>query len=231
MSTANDDPRCPECGEPIAATASYCMHCSADLDDWDGGDASGGGRSATSGTSPTGTESSTSGVESTSDVDPTDDFDPTASGTAGGTTTTGETGGGGLLSPDSFLDNALTVVVGIVGGIVVGIVATAVTLAVTGSLWALGFGFLTWLVATAYLVRRRTVQGAISKSAYAVALVLLSIPFVAVSPVFPVEGGVESRVQILVGGFGVVAVPAVFTLVVGWIAGRFVPEDAGGSEG
>lgn len=26
-----DDPRCPECDEPIAATASYCMHCDADL--------------------------------------------------------------------------------------------------------------------------------------------------------------------------------------------------------
>jgi hypothetical protein len=26
-----DDPRCPECDEPIAATATYCMHCSGDL--------------------------------------------------------------------------------------------------------------------------------------------------------------------------------------------------------
>lgn len=26
-----DDPRCPECGEPIGATATYCMHCSAEL--------------------------------------------------------------------------------------------------------------------------------------------------------------------------------------------------------
>jgi hypothetical protein len=26
-----DDPRCPECGEPIGATATYCMHCSSDL--------------------------------------------------------------------------------------------------------------------------------------------------------------------------------------------------------
>ena len=29
--TTNDDPRCPECGEPIGQTATYCMHCSADL--------------------------------------------------------------------------------------------------------------------------------------------------------------------------------------------------------
>lgn len=26
-----EDPRCPECGEKISATASYCMHCHADL--------------------------------------------------------------------------------------------------------------------------------------------------------------------------------------------------------
>ena len=28
----SSDPRCPECGGKIAATASYCMHCDADLD-------------------------------------------------------------------------------------------------------------------------------------------------------------------------------------------------------
>lgn len=33
----SDDPRCPECGGKIAATASYCMHCDADLTA-DGGD-------------------------------------------------------------------------------------------------------------------------------------------------------------------------------------------------
>jgi hypothetical protein len=27
----SDDPRCPECGEEISATATYCMHCYADL--------------------------------------------------------------------------------------------------------------------------------------------------------------------------------------------------------
>ena len=28
----SSDPRCPECGGEIAATASYCMHCEADFD-------------------------------------------------------------------------------------------------------------------------------------------------------------------------------------------------------
>lgn len=27
------DPRCPECGGPISATATYCLHCKADLGD------------------------------------------------------------------------------------------------------------------------------------------------------------------------------------------------------
>lgn len=28
---SDPDPRCPACGEPIGQTATYCMHCSADL--------------------------------------------------------------------------------------------------------------------------------------------------------------------------------------------------------
>jgi membrane protease YdiL (CAAX protease family) len=28
---AEDDPYCPECGEPVGRSASYCIHCSADL--------------------------------------------------------------------------------------------------------------------------------------------------------------------------------------------------------
>ena len=31
MTDSTTDPRCPNCGEPIGRTATYCMHCSADL--------------------------------------------------------------------------------------------------------------------------------------------------------------------------------------------------------
>ncbi|QGX93981.1 hypothetical protein EI982_03895 [Haloplanus rallus] len=31
MSDSTADPRCPNCGGPIGRTATYCMHCSADL--------------------------------------------------------------------------------------------------------------------------------------------------------------------------------------------------------
>ncbi|PSP93386.1 hypothetical protein BRC84_05090 [Halobacteriales archaeon QS_1_68_44] len=29
----SEDPHCPECGEPIGQTATYCMHCSDDSGD------------------------------------------------------------------------------------------------------------------------------------------------------------------------------------------------------
>jgi hypothetical protein len=141
-------------------------------------------------------------------------------------------GSGELLDDDGLVDDTLTVLVGIVGGIVVGVVGTGVLLAVTGSGSALLFGLLAWLGSTAYLVRRRTVQGAVSKAGYAVAVVLLSVPLVAISPVVDVEGGLEGRI----GGFVVllvfVAVPAGIAAVVGFVASRFVPGggESGGSE-
>jgi hypothetical protein len=152
----------------------------------------------------------------------------TASTPAEGTADVGSgTGSGELLDDDGLVDNTLTVLVGIAGGIVVGLVGTGVLLAVTGSGAALLFGLLAWLGSTAYLVRRRTVQGAVSKAGYAVAVVLLSVPFVAISPVVDVEGGLEGRV----GGFVVllvlVAVPAGIAAVVGFVASRFVPGRAG----
>ncbi len=214
MSDAPADPRCPECGGPIGVTATYCMHCSADLTE----------------------------EREAADTDEDGTWDQYATGSESGTApTTGEretgervrdereTGGdsGELLDDDGLVDNTLTVLVGIVGGIVVGLVGTGVLLAVTGSGSALLFGLLAWLGSTAYLVRRGTVQGAVSKAGYAVAVVLLSVPFVAISPVVDVEGGLEGRV----GGFVVllvlVAVPAGIAAVVGFVASRFVP----GSEG
>lgn len=44
----SSDPRCPECGGKITATASYCMHCSAEFED--DGDAVGEDNSAADGT-------------------------------------------------------------------------------------------------------------------------------------------------------------------------------------
>lgn len=200
------DPRCPECGGPIGRTATYCMHCSADLtEERSAADADGDGTWDRTGPSVP------SGSVDSAGVDP----------------TSGAGGADRLLAPDGLVDDALTVLVGIAGGIVVGLVGTVVLLVATGSGWAVVFGVAAWLVATAYLVRRRTVQAAVAESGYAVAAVLLSVPVIALSPVVEVDGGLEERgglfVVLLIG----VVVPAAVAAAIGWLAGRFV----GGSDG
>lgn len=200
VSNTSEDPRCPECGEPIGQTATYCMHCSADLTD----------------------------EQETADTDQDEAWEQ------GGTTPTQQTDtpveeSGQLLDPDGVVDNTLTVLVGIAGGIVVGLVGTMVLLFVTASPWALLFGLFAWLGATAHLVRRRTVQGAVARTGYAVALVLLTVPVIAFSPAFSVEGGIAGRGESLLALLLVVAIPAGIAAAVGWIASQFVPDQA--SEG
>ena len=103
--------------------------------------------------------------------------------------------------------------------------------ALTGSVWAIPFGFLGLLVATAYLVRRRTVRGAVARSGYAVAVVLLLVPVVALSPLMDADGGLTERGGLLVVLLATVAVPAAVAAGLGYVASRFVPDDYAGSEG
>lgn len=204
------DPRCPECGEPIGQTATYCMHCSADL----------------SGSLAAGDRDGDGAWDEPRATEP-DARDASPVGRSG----TSDDGSGQLLDPDGLVDDTLTAIVGIVGGFLVGFVGTVVLLALTESAWAVVFGLVAWLGATAYLVRRRTVQGAVAKSGYAVALVLLLVPVVAVSPFVTVEGGLGGRGSLFLVLLLFVAVPAGIAAAVGWFASKFVPEDAGGSDG
>jgi hypothetical protein len=208
MSIDENDPHCPECGEPIGQTATYCMHCSADLtaarEAADADDDGAWDQSETTATDQHSSDASTATSQSSS----------------GGATATDEQ----LLDPDGLVDNTLTVIVGIVGGIVVGIVGTVVLLLLTGSALSLVFGVAGWLGSTAYLVRRRTVQGAVAKSGYAVALVLLLVPVVAVSPLVTVEGGIGERGSLFVIMLFFVAVPAGIAAVIGLVASKFVPD-------
>lgn len=218
MSDADEDPRCPECGEPIGVRATYCMHCSADLTaERAAADADGDGAWDRS------TAETEDGPDAGGDYDVVDVTAASAS--------TADERRTELLDPDGVLDDTLTVLVGILGGVVVGVVGTLVLLIVTGSGWALGFGLAAWLIATAYLVRRRTVQGALAKSGYAVALVLLAVPLVALSPVVDVDGGPGERAGLFLTLVLFVALPAGVAAGVGWLASRYVPGDAGGSEG
>jgi hypothetical protein len=142
----------------------------------------------------------------------------------GGTAAPEDAGSGEILADDGLIDDTLTVLVGLAGGVVVGVVGTVVLLALTASGLAAVFGPVAWVVSTAYLVRRRTVQEAVSRGAYAVAVVLLSVPLVAASPFVDVEGGVEGRVGGFLVLFVLVAVPAGIAAVVGAVASRFVPD-------
>lgn len=232
MSDAPADPRCPECGEPIGQRATYCMHCSADLTeersaaDGDGDGAWDGGDATASGTPPVETGSASPAPEST------------GTGSADGQTIDDESvyfeesagdGGGQLLDPDGIMDNTLTVLVGIAGGFLTGVVGTFVVLAITGSGWGLLVGIVAWLGATAWLVRRRTVQGAVAGSGYAIAVVLLLVPLTAFSPAVSVDGGLADRVGTFVGIFILVAIPAAVAVGIGLVASRYVPEDADSS--
>ncbi|WP_276257751.1 zinc ribbon domain-containing protein [Haloglomus litoreum] len=210
MVESDPDPRCPECGGPIGATATYCMHCSADLtEELAAADIDGDGAW---------------------DQFPDDATGPEGAAGWGDGTSAGAGGesGGQLLDPDGLADNALTILVGIVGGAIAGLVGTVVLGVVTSSGYGVLFGIVAWLVTTAYLVRQRTVQGAVSKSGYAIALVLLLVPLVAFSPGATVDGSRGGLAAVLLA---VVLVPATIAAVVGWVAGKFVPDEPSEGDG
>ena len=192
------DPRCPECGEPVGTTATYCMHCSADL----------------TGRGP---------VDGADGEPPTDTEDVSGDPGTVGDTNGPDTGDGSLLDPDGLADNSLTVAVGVVGGFVVGLVGTLVLAFLTGGFLGL-LGLPLWVVATAYLVTRRTVQEAVSKAAYGVAAVLVLVPLLPLSPFVDAGTGGDRAFGFVFLVF-LVGTPAAIAAGVGYLASRFVPEE------
>jgi hypothetical protein len=253
---STEDPRCPECGEPIGQRATYCMHCSADLTDeqeaadtdddgdWDRDSDVADERAAEendpiSSVVDDAAEEISGGSEATTAADGSAETaaaggsaDPTASQPAESPARSGEptpqgtpaSGDDELLDSDGIVDNTLTVIVGIAAGIVVGIVATITVLSTIQTGWGFLLGLLAWIASTAHLVRRDTVQGAVSRGAYAVAIVLLLTALIPLSPLVSVEGGLAGRAEAFVATLLLMAFPAGFAAAVGWIAGRFVPE-------
>ncbi|MFB6108423.1 MAG: zinc ribbon domain-containing protein [Haloplanus sp.] len=193
------DPRCPECGGPIGATATYCMHCSADLtEERAAADADGDG---------------------VWDADASDASDVGRSDDASSARRSSDDG---LLDPDGLLDGALTTVVGLVGGLVVGVVGTVVLLVLTDSDWGAWLGVAAWLCSTVYLARLRTVFDALSKTAYGVSIVLLLVPLVAFTPSQSSDVGV--RIVIFATVLGLVAIPAALAALVGVLVARYAPD-------
>ncbi len=223
---SEEDPRCPACGEPIGITATYCMHCSADLtEEYTAADADGDGfrDRITRG----------EGAAADGSAAPGGMREPHESSGAPGSLRrlvdvfgTRQTSSGdedaSVLDPDGLVDNSLTVVVGVGGGLIVGIVGTGVLLILTGSGWAVLVGLVAWLAATGYLVRRRTVQAAVAHSGYAVAVVLFLVPLIAASPLVEVEGGIQGRGGLFVVLLLFAGVPATVAAGVGWLAAQFI---------
>lgn len=212
MTSTTYDPRCPECGGKIGQTATYCMHCSADLTEEQAaadidGDEAWERPPDEAGTRP--------------NAGPLDGLARAVGDALGGERDANATQHEKLLDPDGIVDDTLTVVVGIAGGLVVGIVFTLEVLAMTGSAWAVPIGLVAWLGGTAYLVRRRTVQGAVAASAYGIALVLLLIPLLAFSPAASIEGGLGSRGGMFLALGTFVVVPVLVAAAIGWVASQY----------
>jgi len=132
---------------------------------------------------------------------------------------------GPLLDPESAVDDTLTAVTGILAGLVIGLVGTFTLLfASANAAVGLGLGLVAWLGSPAYLVRRRSVVGAISHGAYGVAIVLLLVPLMMLSPAID-STGVGDRVvgflSLLVG----VGIPAGIAAAVGFVVSRFDPAE------
>lgn len=199
------DPRCPECGGPTGADATYCIHCSAEFDPSEIVDASEQPLDDTSTTA--GRHNPVSNVQ-------------TASGSSG----TAEH----PLDPEGAVDNTLTVIVGIVGGIVIGLLGLLVLLGTTGSGWSIPIGFIGWLLVTAYLVRRRYVMDAVAKSGYGIALTLLLLPLIMVSPATSAGLGLTDRAVSFVAVLLIVAIPAGVLAAISWFASRYVPTPSEG---
>lgn len=155
------DPRCPTCGEPVSATASYCLHCEADLPTADGPP----------------TDSTTSdAVESTTTVDTTTAAGATTTADADAATpddSSGPTGATGLL------DDAATFVVALAAGLVSGLAILATTALLIPGGGPFVVAVVVWLAVTNYAGRTPTVVGAVRRGGYAVAASLALVPVAA----------------------------------------------------
>ncbi|AGN00515.1 hypothetical protein L593_02820 [Salinarchaeum sp. Harcht-Bsk1] len=166
---AENGPVCPECGGPVAQTSTFCMHCSADLEDADRVDAEPTGADAADAAdvawddSPDvadwrdGTPERESewegGTGGGAPEEPGDGDDVAAQGdlpseyrSSGGTTSR-------RLLPDRFVTKAVTFVLSIVGGLTVGAVSAIVLGPLIPTGWAFLLVVVLWLGSTTVFLR------------------------------------------------------------------------------
>jgi hypothetical protein len=225
------DPRCPTCGEPVSATASYCMHCEADLP------AAGFGEAE----SATGTVDDAPMDEADPGM-PTRDDRGDATGAPGGSTTRSLFGTAGerssraraareraseradeaaaWLDPNSLLDNVSTVMVAVVTAVVTLGLGTMLAYGLMPSVLDAAAPWLA-LAATAgaglWVGRTRSVFGAARKAGLVVAgqIALVPVAFVAATSWESVGDAIGGVVVI-----GIFLWPAAAVVAgVGWVLG------------
>ncbi|MFC6952644.1 hypothetical protein [Halorubellus litoreus] len=230
------DPRCPECGEPVGLTSTYCMHCDAEFDspanvgddsaadDGLGSDDPGDAREDPS--VPDGSVTPDSVADYGTTGEPDDDYgstgradgaDATASGTADASTGTGSAAGD---ADESTLVGLLFRVAAVALTVVVGLVATFVLVVAFGETPALWLpvglvGLFGVLVGIVVVVRQDSGIDALADALYVTAVSLVVVPIAFFLLVGQGEPLLTRLVVSLVFGFGggVFAVPV---FLVGW---------------
>ncbi|WP_049996264.1 zinc ribbon domain-containing protein [Halococcus sediminicola] len=192
------DPRCPECGEPIGMTSAFCIHCSADLTDYSEDTILGTGEQRGDMQRSSPSHASTPSENSTTDK--------------------------ALLDPDRLTDTFLTAAVGLVGGFIVGVLLLVFVTGMLSAALGVATGFLVWLGTTIYFARRRTVQEAVSKAAYGIALSLLLYSLIPFSSTWEANS-LTTRLTDFVVLLVIVSIPVAIIAGVGHLARRFAPDD------
>lgn len=217
------DPRCPACGEPVSATAAFCMHCETDLPSADGAVDDAPVDEADPGMP---TRDDDAGAASGSLVGSL--FDRAPVGPDGGAVERRAEAAAAWVDPDSLLDNVSTAVLGVLTGVVVFVLVVLMTFGLLPAVvdsaagWlALGAGAATGL----WVGRTRSVFDAARKAGYAVGGLLALVP-----PVLALVLPWESAGDALGGGlvFGVLVWPVALAVAgVGWVLGFGGLEDGG----
>jgi hypothetical protein len=226
------DPRCPTCGEPVSATASYCMHCEADLPAAGFGDPE----------SATGTVDDAPMDEADPGMPTRDDDEDDATGAPGGSTTRSLFGTAGerssrtraarerageradeaaaWLDPDSLLDDVSTLMVAVVTAVVTLGLGTMLTYGLLPSVVDDASPWIA-LAATAgaglWVGRTRSVFGAARKAGLVVAgqIALVPVAFVAATSWESVGDAIGGVVVV-----GIFLWPAAAVVAgVGWVLG------------
>jgi hypothetical protein len=136
-----------------------------------------------------------------------------------------------LFHPEGFLDDSLTVVLGVVVGLVCGVVALIVVGASAGGGPGLLAALVAWIGVTGWLARQYSLFGAIRGGCYALAVALLALPVVGLSDA--TQGGTfGGRVLLFLVGEVVLGLLALPLVGIGYVAGRRRPgPNASGADG